>query len=92
MSHWGGIAAALRIKSPEWSNGAWSFASSAKTMLAVRWLASALLAGRPSRRLHPTTSHWFDKLFFDPLTDDELDALGVVLDRMLAAIRRYTAE
>jgi hypothetical protein len=32
------------------------------------------------------------KLFFDPLTDDELDELGVVLDRMLAAIRRYTAE
>ena len=61
-------------------------------MLAVRWLASALLAGRPSTRLPPTTSHWFDKLFFDPLSDDDLDALGVVLDRMLAAIRRYTAE
>ena len=32
------------------------------------------------------------ELFFDPLSDDELDALGVVLDRMLAAIRQYTAE
>jgi hypothetical protein len=32
------------------------------------------------------------KLFFDPLSDDELDELGVVLDRMLAAIRRYTTE
>jgi DNA-binding MarR family transcriptional regulator len=30
------------------------------------------------------------QLFFDPLTADELDALGVVLDRMLAAIREYT--
>jgi hypothetical protein len=32
------------------------------------------------------------QLFFDPLSDDELDALGVALDRMLAAIRHYTAE
>ena len=32
------------------------------------------------------------QLFFDPLSDDELDALGVTLDRMLAAIRQYTAE
>ncbi|HTH90492.1 MarR family winged helix-turn-helix transcriptional regulator [Mycobacterium sp.] len=32
------------------------------------------------------------QLFFDPLTDDELDELGVVLDRMLAAIRQYTTE
>src|SRR6476660_9410868 len=59
VSHWGGIAAALRIKSPEWSNGAWSFASSAKMMLAVRWLASRLLAERPSTRLPPTTWRWF---------------------------------
>jgi DNA-binding MarR family transcriptional regulator len=32
------------------------------------------------------------QLFFDPLTDGELDALGVVLDRMLAVIRQYSAE
>jgi DNA-binding MarR family transcriptional regulator len=32
------------------------------------------------------------QLFFDPLSDDELDALGVALDRMLAAIRHYAAE
>ena len=32
------------------------------------------------------------QLFFDPLSDDDLDALGVVLDRMLGAIRQYTAE
>jgi hypothetical protein len=32
------------------------------------------------------------KLFFDPLSDDELDALGVALNRMLAAIRQYAAE
>jgi DNA-binding MarR family transcriptional regulator len=32
------------------------------------------------------------QLFFDPLSDDELDALGVVLDRMLAAVRQYIAE
>jgi len=32
------------------------------------------------------------QLFFAPLSDDELDALGVTLDRMLAAIRQYTAE
>ena len=32
------------------------------------------------------------QLFVDPLSDDELDALGVTLDRMLAAIRQYTAE
>jgi len=32
------------------------------------------------------------QLFFDPLTDDELDELGVVLDRMLAAIRQYMTE
>jgi DNA-binding MarR family transcriptional regulator len=32
------------------------------------------------------------QLFFDPLTADELDALGVVLDRMLAAIRQYAVE
>lgn len=32
------------------------------------------------------------ELFFDPLSDDELDALDVVLDRMLAAIRQYSAE
>jgi len=31
-------------------------------------------------------------LFFDPLSDDELDALGVALDRMLVAIRHYTTE
>ncbi len=32
------------------------------------------------------------QLFVDPLSDDELDALGVTLERMLAAIRQYTAE
>jgi DNA-binding MarR family transcriptional regulator len=32
------------------------------------------------------------QLFFDPLSDDELDAMGVVLDRMLIAIRQYTTE
>lgn len=32
------------------------------------------------------------RLFFDPISDDELDTLGVVLDRMLVAIRQYTAE
>jgi DNA-binding MarR family transcriptional regulator len=32
------------------------------------------------------------QLFFDPLSDDELDALGVALDRMLLAIRHYAAE
>ncbi len=32
------------------------------------------------------------KLFFDPLSNDELDALSVVLDQMLVAIRQYTAE
>jgi len=32
------------------------------------------------------------QLFFDPLSDDELDELGVVLDRMLEAIRQYTAD
>jgi DNA-binding MarR family transcriptional regulator len=32
------------------------------------------------------------QLFFDPLSDDELDAMGVVLDRMLIAIRHYTTE
>jgi len=32
------------------------------------------------------------QLFFDPLSDDELDALGAVLDRMLVGIRQYTAE
>lgn len=32
------------------------------------------------------------QLFFDPLSDDELDALGVALDRMLVAIRHYTSE
>jgi DNA-binding MarR family transcriptional regulator len=32
------------------------------------------------------------QLFFDPLSDDELDALGVALDRMLVAIRQYTTE
>ena len=56
-----------------------------------RW-PHAPRAERPSTRLHPTTWRWFAQLFFDPLSDDELDALGVVLDRMLAAIRRYTTE
>jgi DNA-binding MarR family transcriptional regulator len=32
------------------------------------------------------------QLFFDPLSADELDALGEALNRMLAVIRRYTAE
>jgi DNA-binding MarR family transcriptional regulator len=32
------------------------------------------------------------QLFFDPLTADELDALGVVLERILAAIRQYAIE
>jgi DNA-binding MarR family transcriptional regulator len=32
------------------------------------------------------------QLFFDPLSKDELDELGVVLDRMLVAIRQYTAD
>ncbi|WP_228001351.1 MarR family winged helix-turn-helix transcriptional regulator [Nocardia australiensis] len=32
------------------------------------------------------------QLFFDPLSDDELDALGAALDRLLAAIRQHTAE
>jgi DNA-binding MarR family transcriptional regulator len=32
------------------------------------------------------------QLFFDPLSDDEIDALGVALDRMLVAIRQYAAE
>jgi len=32
------------------------------------------------------------QLFFAPLSNDELDALGVALDRMLVAIRQYTAE
>jgi DNA-binding MarR family transcriptional regulator len=32
------------------------------------------------------------QLFFDPLSDAELDALGVTLDRILTAIRGYTAE
>lgn len=32
------------------------------------------------------------QLFFDPLSHEELDALGVVLDRMLIAIRQYTTE
>jgi DNA-binding MarR family transcriptional regulator len=32
------------------------------------------------------------RLFFDPLSDDDLDAFGVVLDRILAAIREYTSE
>ena len=32
------------------------------------------------------------QLFFDPLSEDELDELGVVLDRMLEAIRQYTAD
>ncbi|MGW4096768.1 MarR family winged helix-turn-helix transcriptional regulator [Mycobacterium sp. NPDC004974] len=32
------------------------------------------------------------QLFFDPISDDELDTLGVVLDRMLVAIRQYTTE
>ena len=32
------------------------------------------------------------QLFFDPLSDDELDTLGVVLERMLAAIREYAIE
>lgn len=32
------------------------------------------------------------QLFFDPLSDDDLDALGVVLDLMLTAIRQYSAE
>ncbi len=30
------------------------------------------------------------QLFFDPLSDDELDAVGIALDRMLVAIRDYT--
>jgi DNA-binding MarR family transcriptional regulator len=32
------------------------------------------------------------QLFFDPVSDDELDALGEALNRMLAVIRQYTAE
>ena len=32
------------------------------------------------------------QLFFDPLSDDELDALAAVLDRMLTAIRQYAVE
>jgi DNA-binding MarR family transcriptional regulator len=32
------------------------------------------------------------QLFFDPLSNDELDALGVVLDRLLAGIRQYSAD
>lgn len=32
------------------------------------------------------------QLFFDPLSQDELDALAVMLDRMLIAIRQYTTE
>jgi DNA-binding MarR family transcriptional regulator len=32
------------------------------------------------------------QLFIDPLSDDELDTLGVLLDRLLAGIRQYTAE
>ncbi len=32
------------------------------------------------------------RLFFDPISDDELDTLGVVLDRMLVAIRQYTTD
>jgi DNA-binding MarR family transcriptional regulator len=32
------------------------------------------------------------RLFFDPLSEDDLDALGFTLDRMLVAIRAYTAE
>ena len=32
------------------------------------------------------------QLFLDPLSDDELDALGVVLERMLAAIRQYAGQ
>jgi DNA-binding MarR family transcriptional regulator len=32
------------------------------------------------------------RLFFDPLSDDELEVLGVALDRILTAVRQYTAE
>jgi hypothetical protein len=32
------------------------------------------------------------QLFFDPLSEDQLDALGAALDSMLVAIRHYTAE
>lgn len=32
------------------------------------------------------------QLFFDPLSKDELDTLGDLLDRMLVAIRQYTTE
>jgi DNA-binding MarR family transcriptional regulator len=32
------------------------------------------------------------QLFFDPLSDADLDALGAALDRMLAAIRQYSQE
>jgi len=32
------------------------------------------------------------QLFFDPLSGDQLDALGIALDSMLTAIRQYAAE
>jgi DNA-binding MarR family transcriptional regulator len=32
------------------------------------------------------------QLFFDPLSDEELEGLGAVLDRLLTAIRQYTAD
>jgi DNA-binding MarR family transcriptional regulator len=50
-------------------------------------------AGRAAiERAAPNHVALVRQLFFDPLSDDELDALGVVLDRILIAIRQYTAE
>jgi DNA-binding MarR family transcriptional regulator len=47
-------------------------------------------AGRAAiERAAPNHVALVRQLFFDPLSDDEVDALGVVLDRMLAAIREY---
>ena len=50
-------------------------------------------AGRAAiERAAPNHVALVRQLFFDPLSDDELDTLGVVLERMLAAIREYAIE
>lgn len=50
-------------------------------------------AGRAAiERAAPNHVALVRQLFFDPLSDEQLEALGIVLDRMLAAIRHYTAE
>ncbi|OKH81486.1 MULTISPECIES: MarR family winged helix-turn-helix transcriptional regulator [Mycolicibacterium] len=50
-------------------------------------------AGRATiERAAPNHVALVRQLFFAPLSNDELDALGGMLDRMLIAIRQYTAE